>query len=328
MNLVVLENFKKENVEIYLEYLNSCKSSNWETWETTYKTYCNNFKLFIVWFQKAYKNRLLLSKDTLMEMPTIIESYRNYCRNLGNSKRTLMNKTTAISTFYAWCVRRNKIKYHPFSEKLDRLRFTEKDKVRNKNPTYDPSTNMIREMSREELIEEGIEVQLEPGEVVRDKKIVKIPKPNKNEKYLTWNRDSAIWEYDSKREKDDYFNLVDQLKNEALEYGFDYKNHRQRLRTKDLIYMEISIKSLEIGKKKTKRDLKSTWYFQDGFGMPMSVEDLEDMMFSGTMFIQSIFNSESFFKTEIEPKELTITEFKNKVNELHKLVMKAVGGKE
>ena len=130
MNLVVLENFKKENVEIYLEYLNSCKSSNWETWETTYKTYCNNFKLFLVWFQKAYKNRLLLSKDTLIEMPTIIESYRNYCRNLGNSKRTLMNKTTAISTFYAWCVRRNKIKYHPFSEKLDRLRFTEKDKIR------------------------------------------------------------------------------------------------------------------------------------------------------------------------------------------------------
>lgn len=197
-----------------------------------------------------------------------------------------------------------------------------------KNPTYDSSTNMIREMSREELIEEGIEVQLEAGEVVRDKKIVKIPKPNKNEKYLTWNRETAVWEYDSKREKDDYFNLVDQLKNEALEYGFDYKEHRQRLRTKDLIYMEISIKSLEIGKKKTKKDLKSTWYFQDGFGMPMSVEDLEDMMFSGTMFIQSIFNTESFFKTEIEPKELTITEFKNKVNELHKLVMKAVGGKE
>ena len=145
---------------------------------------------------------------------------------------------------------------------------------------------------------------------------------------MTWNRETAVWEYDSKREKDDYFNLVDQLKNEALEYGFDYKNHRQRLRTKDLIYMEISIKSLEIGKKKTKKDLKSTWYFQDGFGMPMSVEDLEDMMFSGTMFIQSIFNSESFFKTENEPKELTITEFKNKVNELHKLVMKAVGGKE
>lgn len=130
MELKVLGNLKKENVEVYLEYLNSCKSSNWETWNTTYKTYCNNFKLFLIWFQKSYKNRLLLSKDTLLEMPTIMESYRNYCRNLGNSKRTLMNKTTAISTFYAWCVRRNKIKYHPFSEKLDRLRFTDKDKIR------------------------------------------------------------------------------------------------------------------------------------------------------------------------------------------------------
>ena len=130
MNLIVLENLKKENVEVYLEYLNSCKSSNWDTWETTYRTYCNNFKLFLVWFQKSYKNRLLLSKDTLLEMPTIIESYRNYCRNLGNSKRTLMNKTTAISTFYAWCVRRNKIKYHPFDSKLDKLRFTDKDKIR------------------------------------------------------------------------------------------------------------------------------------------------------------------------------------------------------
>lgn len=118
MELKVLENLKRENVEIYLEYLNSCKSSNWETWETTYKTYCNNFKLFLVWFQKTYKNRLLLSKDTLLEMPSIMESYRNYCRVLGNSKRTIMNKTTSISTFYAWCVRRNKIKYHPFDSKL------------------------------------------------------------------------------------------------------------------------------------------------------------------------------------------------------------------
>ena len=29
-----------------------------------------------------------------------------------------------------------------------------------KNATYDPSTNSIREMTRQELIEEGIEVQL------------------------------------------------------------------------------------------------------------------------------------------------------------------------
>ena len=34
----------------------------------------------------------------------------------------------------------------------------------------------------EELIEEGIEIQLEPGEIIRDKKLIKVPKPRKNEK--------------------------------------------------------------------------------------------------------------------------------------------------
>lgn len=197
-----------------------------------------------------------------------------------------------------------------------------------KYPTYDSITNTIREMTREELIEEEIEIQLEPGEIIKNKKLIKVPKPKKNEKYLTWNRENGTWEYNSQKEKDDYFQLVDTLKAEALEYGFDYQGHRQRLRIKDLIYMEIAIKSLEISKKKFKKDLKSTWYFHDNFGMTMSIEDLEDMMFSGTMFIQSIFNSENYFKTQVEPKDLTKEEFKNKINELHNLVMKKVGGKE
>ena len=108
-----------------------------------------------------------------------------------------------------------------------------------KYPTYDAATNSIREMSRNELIEEGIEIQLEPGEIIRDKKLIKVPKPEKNEKYLIWDKEKGVWEYDSKKEKEDYFQLVDTLKAEALEYGFDYQGHRQRLRIKDLIYMEI-----------------------------------------------------------------------------------------
>ena len=130
MELKGWEKLKRENVEIYKQYLNSCKSSNYETWETTYSTYINNFKLFLIWFEENYKNRYLLSKDILVEMPQIIEEYRNHCRSIGNSKRTLMNKTTSISSFFLWCVRRNKCKFHPFDKKLDRLKFSEKDKIR------------------------------------------------------------------------------------------------------------------------------------------------------------------------------------------------------
>ena len=130
MEEIMLRKFKKENSEIYLEYLESCKANNWDTWNTTYKTYINNFKLFLIWLEDTYKNKVLLGKDTLKDMPSIIEKYRNYCRSKGNSKRTLMNKVTAISSFYSWCVRRNKIKFHPFTDKLDKLKFTDKDKIR------------------------------------------------------------------------------------------------------------------------------------------------------------------------------------------------------
>lgn len=130
MELKGWEKLKKGNVEIYKQYLNSCKSSNYEAWETTYSTYISNFRLFLIWFEENYKNRYLLSKDILVEMPQIMEEYRNHCRSLGNSKRALMNKTTSVSSFYLWCVRRNKCKFHPFDKKLDRLKFAEKDKVR------------------------------------------------------------------------------------------------------------------------------------------------------------------------------------------------------
>ena len=53
-----------------------------------------------------------------------------------------------------------------------------------KYPTYDNTTNFIREMSKEELIEEGIEIQLEPGEIIRDKKTYKSSKTWKKWKII------------------------------------------------------------------------------------------------------------------------------------------------
>ena len=60
-----------------------------------------------------------------------------------------------------------------------------------KYPTYNPATNSIREMNRDELIEEGIEVQLIPGEYIEDKKLKAIPQPSS---YHTWNVSTHIWD--------------------------------------------------------------------------------------------------------------------------------------
>jgi putative uncharacterized protein FNV0807 len=60
-----------------------------------------------------------------------------------------------------------------------------------KYPTYDSVTNSIREMNRDELIEEGIEVQLAPGEYIEDKKLKSIPQPSS---YHTWNVSTHTWD--------------------------------------------------------------------------------------------------------------------------------------
>ena len=62
-----------------------------------------------------------------------------------------------------------------------------------KYPTYDGDKNTIREMTREELIEEDIEVQLAPGEYIEDKKLNIVPQPSP---YHTWNTSTHNWDID------------------------------------------------------------------------------------------------------------------------------------
>ena len=62
-----------------------------------------------------------------------------------------------------------------------------------KYPTYDEATNTIKEMTRGELIEEDIEVQLAPGEYIEDKKLKTVPQPSS---YHTWNTVTHTWDID------------------------------------------------------------------------------------------------------------------------------------
>ena len=118
----MLENWQgvtQKNRKIYEKYLNSCRSNSEETWDTTYKTYSSRMYKSLRWLNKE-KNRYLLSQDTLENAVEIIEEYKNYCRECGNSKRTIVNAIVTISSFYDWTVRRKMIKYHPFKDRLEK----------------------------------------------------------------------------------------------------------------------------------------------------------------------------------------------------------------
>ena len=185
--------------------------------------------------------------------------------------------------------------------------------------------DVLREMSKEEKVRNNIPVQLDDGELIKDKKLIVVPKPAGNQKYMYWDKEKSLWVLDNQKEYDDYCTLIDNLKAEALAYGFDYKvdgkEHRQRCRDKDIAFMVANVMALDVAAKlgKTK---KTTWYFEDNYGMPAGLTELGMLMLFGTTFVQSVYDTEHHFKTKVNPKELTKAEFESKRKEIHNALAK------
>lgn len=180
--------------------------------------------------------------------------------------------------------------------------------------------DVLREMSKEEKVRANIEVQLEDGEFIKDKKLITVPKPAGNQKYMYWDKEKSLWILDNQKEFDDYCTLIDELKAKSLDYGFDYKvknkDHRQKCRDTDIAKMVSVIVALQIAKE-MKVDKKVTWYFEDNYGMPAGLNELGILMLYGTTFVQSVYDTENYFKTKVNPKDLTKSEFDAKRKEIH-----------
>lgn len=212
-------------------------------------------------------------------------------------------------------------RYYPNIQK-DNTTIIERDAPFN-YPIFD--NNTIREMTRDEKVANDIEITLEVGEFIENKKIIKVPKPQGNDKYLNWDKDKHLWILDTEAQRKDYFNTIDSLKAEVLDYGFDYKidktEHRQRCRDTDISKMVATVVALQLSKNMGV-DKKITWYFEDNFGMPAGLQELGMLMLFGTTFIQSVYDTENYFKIKENPKELTKDEFEKKRKEIHNALAK------
>ena len=185
--------------------------------------------------------------------------------------------------------------------------------------------DVLREMTKEEKVRANIEVQLDDGEFIKDKKLVVVPKPSGNQKYMYWDKEKSLWLLDNQKEFDDYCDLIDELKAKSLAYGFDYKvkdkDHRQKCRDTDIAKMVSVIVALQIAKE-MKVDKKVTWYFEDNFGMEAGLQELGQLMLYGTTFVQSVYDTENYFKTKVNPKDLSKAEFESKRKEIHNTLAK------
>ena len=186
--------------------------------------------------------------------------------------------------------------------------------------------DVLREMTKEEKVRANIEVQLEDGEFVKDKKLITVPKPAGNQKYLYWDKDKSLWILDNQKEYDDYCALIDDLKAKSLEYGFDYKvdgkEHRQRCRDKDITSLASNITIMLAEKTIYGKEKPITWYFEDNFGLKLDLEKSLILASFGKSFTQSVYDTENYFKTKVNPKDLSKAEFEVKRKEIHtKLAM-------
>lgn len=140
----------------------------------------------------------------------------------------------------------------------------------------------------------------------------------KNKKWVVEDKDGF---------KEYCFNSIDNIKEEILEYGFDYEitngdKHRQKCRDNDIAKMVATVVSLQLAKSLGLEN-KVTWYFEDNIGMTAGLLELGKLMLYGTTFIQSVYDTEHYFKTLKEIKKISKIEFETKRKELH---IKRVGG--
>jgi hypothetical protein len=110
-----------------------------------------------------------------------------------------------------------------------------------------------------------------------------------------------------------------------LEDGFEYKvdnvYHRQRCRDKDIISMVSTIVALQLADKLGIKK-STTWYFEDNFGYKVDLQKLGILMLYGVTFVQSVYDTEHYFKTKVNPKELSKKEFEDKRKEIYTELVK------
>ena len=202
-----------------------------------------------------------------------------------------------------------------------------------KYPTYDETINSIREMTRQELIEEEIEVQLNQGEYIENKKLITVPQPTS---YHTWNTVSHEWDIDMNGVKKTFKHKFQAILLEKLFGSFEYKGKVFQMRdydeinfirvkialdiaseTTDIEILKEALRDLEItvtpdleeklknviesGKlKEFLKSLNTKWRLQDNSVTDISLGDINQVYFKWILKVITAQNKYTAIFIEIE----------------------------
>lgn len=127
-----LAKINKDSVKAYEKYLKSNIIKNKDVKETTYKVYKNYFNQFLVYLSEEWEDIYILDEDFMDNAIDIMEGFIGFCQDtLGNNKKVINTKLSAVSTYFHWAVKRGIINYHPFDKRLDRMKGANDEKLIN-----------------------------------------------------------------------------------------------------------------------------------------------------------------------------------------------------
>ncbi|MCM0006274.1 MULTISPECIES: site-specific integrase [Bacillus cereus group] len=120
----------QKSLKAYDKYLRSNIIKNKDVKETTYKVYQNYFNQFLVYLEEEWENIFIHDDEFMENAVDIMEGFIGFCQDtLGNNKKVINTKLSAVSTYYIWAVKRGIIDVHPFDRKLDRMKGANDEKL-------------------------------------------------------------------------------------------------------------------------------------------------------------------------------------------------------
>lgn len=141
-----LEKVNEKSVKAYEKYRKSCIIKNKDVEESTYKVYQNYFNHFLVYLSEEWDNIYILDEEFFEEAIDIMEGFIAFCQDtLGNNKKVINTKLSAVSSYYQWAYKRGMIDKHPFSGKLERMKHANEEKLINH---YFLNEEQIKEITR------------------------------------------------------------------------------------------------------------------------------------------------------------------------------------
>lgn len=126
-----LSKVNPSNIKEYEKYIRSNVVKNKDVANTTYKVYRSYFNIFLCYIMENHDNFDILDEEILeFEMIDIMEGFISFLQDeLGNNKKSINTKLSAVSSFYVWAVKRRKLKAHPFDGRLDRMKGAQDEKI-------------------------------------------------------------------------------------------------------------------------------------------------------------------------------------------------------